>query len=194
MPWEIAVLDFIQANLRTDWLTPVMKFFTTIGDNGYLWIGMILAMFCFEKTRKTAFYMAGALLLEFICCNLILKPLFFRPRPYTIGDAILLLEAPTDGSFPSGHTGSAFACIAALYMRKSPIRLPSLVVGLIIAWSRLYFYFHFPTDILGGMVLGIVSGYFGAVLAVRFARKSPKLVKAFSLESPGPVSDSAEGR
>lgn len=184
MPWEISVLDFIQANLRSDWLTPVMRFFTTIGDNGYLWIGMILVMFFFERTRKTAFYMAGALLLEFILCNLLFKPLFFRVRPYTVGDAILLLEAPTDGSFPSGHTGSAFACITALFMRKSPLRWPSLAVGIVIAWTRLYFYFHFPTDILGGVVLGVAAGYWGALLAVRFASKSPVLTRTFSLSDP----------
>ena len=190
MPWEISFLNYVQANLRTDWLTPVMKFFTSIGDNGYLWIGMILVMFCFRKSRKESFYMAAALLLEFILCNLFLKPLFFRVRPYTVGPAILLLEAPADGSFPSGHTGSAFACIAALFLCRSRWRWPSLAVGLVIAWSRLYFYFHFPTDVLGGVILGVAAAYAGTFLAVRFAGKSPAVLRflALSEDEPAPGS------
>ena len=74
----------------------------------------------------------------------------------------LLVKAPTDPSFPSGHTGASFACAGALFFAKSKLWIPATILSAIIAFSRLYLFVHYPTDVLAGMLLGIVTGFLGA--------------------------------
>ena len=109
--------------------------------------------------------MAG-LVLEVICCNLVLKPLVARVRPCDVNTAVqLLISRPDDFSFPSGHTGASFAAVSALCCSRSRLWIPSLVLAVLIAFSRLYLYVHYPTDILAGMLLGITSGWLGSLVS-----------------------------
>ena len=106
----IAVLDWLQANIVADWLNPMMKFFTMLGEYGTVWIIITLLLLARRDTRRTGLYCAGALVLSVIFCNLLLKPLVMRPRPFTLNsDIILSVTAPSDYSFPSGHTMTSFA-------------------------------------------------------------------------------------
>lgn len=67
-----------------------------------------------------------------------------------------------DYSFPSGHTAASFASVTALYLAgEKKLWKPALVLACLIAVSRLYLYVHYPTDVLGGMVFGILAGYVG---------------------------------
>lgn len=103
-----------------------------------------------------------------ILCNLILKNLVGRIRPFDWNAAVQLLVArPDDPSFPSGHTSASFAAVAVLMLNRWKGRYPALVLAVLIAFSRLYLYVHFPTDVLGGLVLGTFCG----VLAVFLWRK-----------------------
>ena len=61
-------------------------------------------------------------------------------------------------SFPSGHTGISFAAVGALFAAKSRLGVPAFVLALIIAFSRLYLYVHWPSDVLAGALLGILIG------------------------------------
>ena len=76
----------------------------------------------------------------------------------------MLVARPTDYSFPSGHTAASFAAASALYFRRSRWWLPAGLLAALIATSRLYLYVHFPTDVLGGAALGILSGWLGVRL------------------------------
>lgn len=102
-----------------------------------------------------------ALALDVLTCNVILKPLIARTRPYDINTAIdLLIAAPKDFSFPSGHTASSFAAAAALWFGgKKKLAVPALALAVLIAFSRMYFYVHYPTDVLCGAILGMLCGY-----------------------------------
>ena len=82
----------------------------------------------------------------------------------------LLVEAPSSAAFPSGHTASSFAAVGALWACKSPLRKPACAVAALMAFSRMYLYVHWPTDILGGVILGWGCGWIGAKL-VAFAAK-----------------------
>ena len=105
---------------------------------------------------------------------MILKPLVARARPCTVNPAIeLLVEVPTDYSFPSGHTAASFAAVFALYFSGSPLWKPAAVLAGTIAFSRMYLYVHWPSDILGGILLGFVVGWLG-VKAVRLTEKKWK--------------------
>ena len=77
-----------------------------------------------------------------------------------------MIPPPADASFPSGHTAISFAVVTVLFLRKERYWYLSLVLAVLIAFSRMYLYVHFPTDILGGCLLGILCG----VLAVGIFR------------------------
>ena len=117
-----------------------------------------------------------ALILDLICCNMILKPLVGRIRPFAVNTAVELLTAPpADASFPSGHTAASFAAVFALRASGSPLWKPAAVLASVIAFSRLYLYVHWPTDVLGGILVGAAAGWAGARLADALRRRRERL-------------------
>ena len=77
----------------------------------------------------------------------------------------MLFRSPLDASFPSGHTAASFAAVFALKAAGSPLWKPALAVAVVIAFSRLYLYVHWPSDVLAGVLLGAAVGWAGAKLA-----------------------------
>ena len=110
---------------------------------------------------------------DLVLCNFILKPLVHRVRPCDLlPEAVLLIPHPSDYSFPSGHTAASFTAVAALWLAgKKRLAGAALVLGVFIAFSRLYLCVHFPTDILGGVLVGLVCGWLGKWLWESFAQK-----------------------
>lgn len=108
-----------------------------------------------------------------IVCNGLLKNLVARTRPCDVNTAIqLLISHPTDYSFPSGHTAASFTAVAALYFSgDKKIWKAAIVLGTLIAFSRMYLYVHYPTDILGGALIGIFSGFVGAKNSLLYNEK-----------------------
>ena len=101
-----------------------------------------------------------------------IKPLVGRIRPYDINTAVgLLIPRPTDFSFPSGHTGASFAAAAALEDSNYRLRIPAWVLAVLIAFSRLYLYVHYPTDVLAGAMLGILTGWTATEMVRLFGKK-----------------------
>lgn len=160
MVFEFEILDWFQ-QLHTPVLTWIMKLASRLGDAGFIWILLGVILLLIPKTRKIGVIMAVALILDMITCNIILKPLVARTRPYDVNTAIdLLIRAPKDFSFPSGHTAASFAAASALWFAKAKkLWIPAVVLAVLIAVSRMYFYVHYPTDVLAGMLLGIFCGW-----------------------------------
>ena len=156
---ELRFLDFLQT-IHTPLLDKILAFITSLGNAGIIWIVLAVVLLILPKTRKTGIIVAAALLMDLILCNLILKNLVARVRPYDVNTAIaILIKKPLDFSFPSGHTAASFAAMTALFLAKmKKAWIAALVLAVLIAFSRLYFYVHYPTDVLGGAVVGILSG------------------------------------
>lgn len=172
MNWEFSVLDFIQAHLSSRAGDIVMPLITHLGDSGIIWAGLTLVLLISPKTRKTGAALIAALALEVLCCNLILKPLAARIRPCDVNTAVqLLIPRPDDFSFPSGHTGASFAAASALYFSGSKLRFLALILAVLIGFSRLYLYVHYPTDVLAGAALGTLLGWTGCALIRLAARR-----------------------
>lgn len=168
---ELEILDGIQMYLRCGILDTVMPLLTALGNHGFLWIVSTIALLLVPKTRRLGMAAAAALVLESLCCNILLKPLIARPRPFDVNTAVqLLIERPTDFSFPSGHTGAAFAVVSALYFGKSRIWIPAFILASLIGFSRLYLYVHYPTDVLAGLLLGMAAGWCGSQLVKSLGR------------------------
>lgn len=141
----------------------VIPFITKLGDAGMIWIFLSVILLFNPRTRKSGAILAAALCVDVVLCNGILKNLFGRIRPCDVNTSIQLLVArPDDFSFPSGHTAASFAAMAALYFAgEKKLWIPASVLAVFIAFSRLYLYVHYPTDILGGIAVGIFAGYVG---------------------------------
>ena len=107
--------------------------------------------------------LAAALCFDVVLCDGILKHLFARIRPFDVNPSIqLLVNRPYGYSFPSGHTAASFASASALcFTGRKKLWIPAFVLACVIAFSRLYLYVHYPTDILGGIAVGILAGYMG---------------------------------
>ena len=163
---ELAVLDWIQAHLRCGFLDAVLPVVSWTCNHGEIWILLAAVLLLWKKHRWTGVSVSFALILDLVCCNMILKPLVGRIRPFAVNTAVeLLTAAPTDASFPSGHTAASFAAVVALRASGSPLWKPAAVLAGVIAFSRLYLYVHWPTDVLGGIVVGALVGVAGAKLA-----------------------------
>lgn len=160
---ELAMLDWIQLHLRCGVLDGLMPAVSRICDRGEVWILLAAVLLAIPKTRKVGACLACGLLADLVLCNLCLKPLVGRLRPFSVNTEVtLLVSPPGDASFPSGHTASSFAAVSALRKAGSPLWRPSLVLAVVIALSRLYLYVHWPTDVLGGIPVGWLAGWLGA--------------------------------
>ncbi|MEG2289150.1 MAG: phosphatase PAP2 family protein [Clostridium sp.] len=162
------ITDFIHYGLQNDFFDAIMPYITKLGDVGIVWIVISIILMCMKKYRRVGF----ACLLSLITCAIltegIIKHIFERVRPivaYPIDNP--LIKLPTSSSFPSGHTGSSVAVTYVLctYIKRYKPYFISLAV--LIGFSRIYLYVHYFSDILGGVVVGIISG----ILAVYIIKK-----------------------
>lgn len=90
-----------------------------------------------------------------------IKPIVARTRPYEVNSAVsLLISKPIDYSFPSGHTAISFTIVSVLYFfRMKKYWIITFVLACLIAFSRMYLYVHYPTDVLAGAIVGTFSGW-----------------------------------
>ncbi len=164
---EFKILNFIHENLSSPLMDDIMRFITFFGDGGWFWIVLALTLLVIPKTRKIGVTVCISLLLSLILCNLTIKPLVARTRPYDILKTIeIIIDAPHDYSFPSGHTSISFAGAVAVFAHNKKWGIGAIVFALLIGFSRLYLRVHFPTDVLAGALLGS----FCAVLAYYIGR------------------------
>ena len=139
-----------------------MPIITKLGNGGMIWIALAIVLLITRRYRWAGVAMLLALALDVVVSNMILKPLVARIRPCDVNTTVqLLIARPTDYSFPSGHTAASFAATFALYFSRKKLWIPALVLAVLISFSRLYLYVHYPTDILAGAMIGIIMGYFG---------------------------------
>lgn len=181
--FDLPVLDWIAANLRCSFLDAVMPVITRLGDAGIFWILLSAVLLFFPKYRRTGLGMVFALLLGLVVCNITMKPLLARIRPYDYQQAhfgntvTLLIPALHDYSFPSGHTLASFEAATVLMRGSKRLGIPALCLACLIAFSRLYLYVHYPTDVLFSLGLGVCFGVLGSRLAQKagawYQRKRP---------------------
>ncbi len=162
--FELNILDLI-ATLHNPILDILMPLVTLLGDHGVPSILLALILLIIKKTRKEGVSLGFALISTLISCNLVLKPLGGRIRPYDLVEGLdILIPTLSDFSFPSGHTTVAFATAMVLSHYHKSLSWIFWILATLIGFSRLYLYVHFPTDVLFGVMLGIVCGLVGIKL------------------------------
>lgn len=155
------ILLWLQNHMRNEILTPFFILITRLGDKGSIWIAITIILLICKKTRKTGIMSALALIFATTFNNLVLKGIFERTRPYEVVEGLnCVIENMKSFSFPSGHTSSSFAAATILYTQL-PRRygIPAFILASLIAFSRMYLGVHYLTDIIGGMLTGIVSAF-----------------------------------
>lgn len=156
---DFSILNAIYSTLKCAFMDIFMLICTYSTEGGFVWILAALICLCFPKSRKTGLVMGLALIMGITLGNGVLKGLVMRSRPYTYPgyehiESTLLIKKCWDSSFPSGHSLSAFEGAVPLLMYKKKYGIPALVLALLVAFSRMYIFVHFPSDVLAGAALG----------------------------------------
>lgn len=152
--------------------TPFLEFITLLGHDGIFLILLSIILMVFKKTRKAGAVMLTGVIFGAIITNVTVKPLVARPRPYTNTEWDVYQwwinagqHMESDKSFPSGHTTSAMAAMTGLFFaydkRKS---WTAFIFAVLMGISRIYLCVHYPSDVLGGFVVGFVAGLLAAIL------------------------------
>lgn len=156
--FDFSVLYWIQENIRTPFLDLVGFFLDRAFYAGFFWIVLGGVLLIFRKTRVAGAALLSAMLVALLVGEVGLKNIICRQRPCVIDPSVpLAIPVPSSYSFPSGHTGSSFAAAGALFAFNKKLGIPALVLASIVGLSRMYLFVHFPTDVLGGIVLGLLS-------------------------------------
>ena len=153
------ILNFCSMKLKNKYFDRAMPVITHSDDYGMIYVALILLSAIFDYRIDIAVKLMLALALGSILGEGLLKHLVVRNRPIAKNPCYkLLVRLPKTTSFPSGHTTSAFAVFAVFWGLSSTLAYLFLVIALLIAFSRLYLYLHYPSDIFVGMLLGLICG------------------------------------
>lgn len=180
--YDFSILNYIWLYGHAHWLDIFMEEATDLGNGGAIWIALGIFFMFQKKYRKVGYMMMTAMLIGFVLLNLGVKPMVARLRPFELQLAVqLLIHEPWDYSFPSGHAWSALAAVIILFMNKIPGRYVALGVALLISFSRIYLYVHYPSDVIAGGIFGVVIGmasvYGWRFLDKKYAQRRPIIVK-----------------
>ncbi|MBQ2855134.1 MAG: phosphatase PAP2 family protein [Oscillospiraceae bacterium] len=178
MSFDLPILDWIQAHLQSGLMDTIWPIITMFGDAGIFWMVWATLLLFIPKYRRTGLGMWFALAMGLLICNITLKPLVGRIRPYdfqitelgkTWNDLLaggeLLVELPHDFSFPSGHTIASFEACTVLLLNSKLMGIPAVILAILIAFSRLYLYVHYPSDVIFSVFAGILFGILGNLIA-----------------------------
>lgn len=123
--------------------------------------------------------MTISMLLNLLATNIVLKNLFSRTRPYVAVEGLhRIIEEQIDFSFPSGHTACSFAAATVIFlMCPRKVGVPAMVLAVLISLSRLYVGVHFPSDVIGGALIGIGAALLALQIYGKFGKREPVLME-----------------
>ncbi|EOR27542.1 MULTISPECIES: phosphatase PAP2 family protein [Clostridium] len=157
---DLRILEIIRTYFSSSFMDSIMVLITKLGDRGLIWIIISVILLVSKKYKRIGITMIVALLLTSIIGEGIIKNIIQRPRVFnSINDIELIIKAPSSYSFPSGHTASSFAAAMVLGYYIKEYKYLFYFLAFLVAFSRLYLWVHYPSDIVGGMIFGIICGY-----------------------------------
>lgn len=159
--YDWAVLHWIHNTLTYPVLNYLMPKITELGNGGIIWLLVGFVLIATKQYRRYGLILIVGLVLGVLVGNIFLKNLIERPRPCWIDHSVTLLIAnPSDYSFPSGHTMASAIAATILTLSNKKFGYIAIPLAILIAFSRLYLYVHFPSDVLGATAIGLTIGLF----------------------------------
>lgn len=151
------ILNFINSYLSSPLLDRIMPIITRLGNGGAVWILLSFFLIFNKHYRLEGYMVISSLLLTTIVGEGIIKHIIRRVRPcMKTNELTLLISRPITYSFPSGHAASSFAVAGIFIMLNRDISIYIIILAFLIAFSRLYLNVHYPTDVLTGIILGLL--------------------------------------
>ena len=158
--------------------TPFLEFISLLGKGGIFLIVLSVVLICFKKTRRIGTAMLLSVAIGALFTNLWLKVVIARPRPYSDENGfyhqlwlIMGQHMESDKSFPSGHTTAAFSTMTALFLAGNKrYSWTAFIFAFLMGVSRIYLVVHYPSDVLGGIVVGVCAAIIGTFIAFKLPR------------------------
>ncbi|HML99943.1 MAG TPA: phosphatase PAP2 family protein [Bacilli bacterium] len=194
MNWELEFIRWLWEHGHfSAIIDKIMLFLTIIGDGwwAFIWMGPLVVFFIIKrKFRPMGIALAvGLLIFGIVGNNLLIKNIIARPRPiysdpllldyaqnFFTGNLLPFIPKPTSYSFMSGHTVSVFifaTTISIFHRRLTPILI---VFATLVSFSRIYFGFHYPTDVIAGLIYGVLVSFLAVTISkkITLRLKEPK--------------------
>ncbi len=171
--FDSIVMAFVQNHFHNAVTDRIFPFLTYLGEAGLVWIIASLLFLILKKTRRQGAFALCAIAAGFLLGEILLENIVCRERPFqAFPNYISLLISPPSGfSFPSGHTCASFAAATVFFCHSKKWGIPALVLACLIAFSRVFLFVHWPTDVLAGAVLGIACGLLTVFLSKRLEKQ-----------------------
>jgi len=154
-------------------MTPIMEFVSFLGHDGIMLIIISAILIVYKKTRRFGVAMLLSIAVGALITNCFVKIVVARPRPYADTNGFFYSmwvemgqHMESDKSFPSGHTTAAFAFSTAIFLiGDKRISWTAFLFGILMGISRIYLVVHYPSDVIGGIVVGTAAGFIGTPIA-----------------------------
>lgn len=158
---DLQILEWINNNLHgSGFINQVVRFITYLGEAGIAWLILGVVLVFFKKTRRCGLLLIAGYCATGLINHFILKNIINRPRPFTESEELaefirsIGMSLPTSSSFPSGHTAVSITSAVIITMCFKGKGAWSFVPATLISLSRIFLCVHYPTDVLGGAVMG----------------------------------------
>lgn len=156
---DVRIIRYVQAHCHNRITDFIFTLLSRIGNAGAVWLFVAILLGRNRETRGFAFMMFFSLALAHIISQ-ILKPIIGRPRPFVTDPSVsLLIHTPGGYSCPSGHSASSFAAATVIWLFSSRFGTAALVLALLIAFSRVFLFVHYPSDTVLGSLLGVLCAF-----------------------------------
>ena len=186
--FDHALLEFFhKLNVgNLGWLfDPILEFVSFLGDDGICLIILSLFLMVFKKTRKVGAAMLGGIIIGALFTNITIKPIVARPRPFQASELYnqWFVDAGShivgEKSFPSGHTTSAMAAMTGLFFTTNKkVSWTAFIFAIVMGISRIYLCVHYPSDVVGGLIIGFVAGLLAGIIVNVCYKSNVKIFKS----------------
>jgi undecaprenyl-diphosphatase len=138
------------------WLDTAMTWVSAGGGAGLIWLTLAAIALVIPRHRAAAWRVMLAVILSYGLVDAVIKPLVARPRPAVVATSRNLPPMPNTYAFPSGHATATFSAAVTVSRMWPTTRVLWWTLAIAIGYSRIYLGHHYPLDILGGAVLGVL--------------------------------------